>query len=105
LYEAKKAILFFGTPHSGTYSLSYEDVLLNIGITLLFPTIPDTLLEHFRACFWIKLHQDIATLEKLAEEYRIHAYQIPVASFVEDAPLPGKTRIVSPKLLSVYIAC
>jgi hypothetical protein len=94
IYEAKKAILFFGTPHSGTYLLSYEDVLLNFGMTLMFPTLSDALLDHFTALFFINLQQSVSTLEKLAEEFRIHASEVPVAS-VEDVPLRGTKRIVS----------
>jgi hypothetical protein len=92
--EATSGILFFATPHSGTSSDTYEDVLLRVCWTMLFSEMSDELLEHFRLLFLLKIRESAPTLRKLAEEFCIHAYQTPVVSFVETLPLPGLKKIV-----------
>jgi hypothetical protein len=103
ILESTSAVLFFATPHSGTYSEPYVDILSRVGLTLLFPTSPEELLEHYRLLYYIRVQKSVPGLRLVADAFIEHAYRIPVSSFVEDAPLPGLTKVVSISVSDRYV--
>jgi hypothetical protein len=94
IQEAVKAILFFGTPHSGTYAESYANILALLGLNTGFSSLVDELVQHFRVSLSVRLQESAPVLTKLNEAFCEHAYCVPTVSFVEDVPLPGLDKIV-----------
>jgi hypothetical protein len=94
IQKALGGIHFFATPHSGTSSETYEDVLLQLGFSILVSTLPDELLEHCRVLFFIKIQDSAPVLRDLSTDFGIHAGAIPIASYVETLPLPGMKKTV-----------
>jgi hypothetical protein len=92
--KALGGVHFFGTPHSGTSSETYEDVLLQLGLNILVSTLPDELLDHFRVLFFIKIRDIAPVLRELSTEFGIYADDIPIASYVETLPLPRMKKTV-----------
>ncbi len=93
--ESVCAMLFFATPHSGSGSEFYTDILCNVADAMLFPTLADKLLDSFRTSVLENFRSNTKLFSKLADTFQSGAYAIPqISSFVEKSPLPGAKAVV-----------
>lgn len=102
--ESIAAVLFFGTPQSGSHAESFADSLAYMAEKIMFPPRVDQINEHLRNMIASSLRSTISDLANQREQYRLHVPMVKSVAFIEKLPLPGIEKVVSTIFLFLAFA-
>jgi hypothetical protein len=90
-------VLFLGTPHQGSPSAKYASILSQIANVFVIGSQMSRLTAPMRTELLHSLETSERELLNLAQDFRIHAVTIKIATFIEQKNMRGlNARVVRP---------
>jgi len=87
--DAVSGILFLGTPHQGSPSATYANILAQITNIFVVGTQVSRLTGRIRTDLLKSLKTKESELLKIAEDFRVHTTKIKISSFIEQVNMAG----------------
>jgi hypothetical protein len=92
--DSVKAILFLGTPHQGSTTARYGEVLAQIANVFVVATQTSRASGAMRSELLKSLKASENGLLAIAEDFRVHTAQIKIFSFIEQKSMKGLNQRV-----------